>query len=183
MIVSNNPVSIILNLKTLNFIAEFPLGPCNEQCFQDLYFDLPDRSLSQKKWALRLRKSGNMDRIAIKGPAIEVSDGSISRPEIEMESNHEAVKRIMAHMKGLGINIVSTLSKQNINVEDSFKFLRLEVIQKRDTRRVVRKIFDPGTSEPIAELDIDQVSFIAGDKENLNTMRSRLNRGRRRIAL
>ncbi|MGO8819741.1 MAG: methylated-DNA--[protein]-cysteine S-methyltransferase [Desulfomonilaceae bacterium] len=165
VIVSNNPASIILNLKTLNFIAGFPLGPWNEQCFQDLYFDLPDRSLSQRKWALRLRKCGNMDRIAIKGPAIEMSDGSISRPEIEMESNREAVKRIMAHMKGLGINIVSTLSKQYINVQDSLKFLRLEVIQKRDTRRVVRKIFDPGTSEPIAELDIDQVSFIAGDKE------------------
>ncbi len=165
VIVSNSPASIILNLKSLNSIAEFPLGPCNEQYFQDLYFDLPDRSLYQRKWALRLRRNGKMDRVAMKGPSIEVSDGSIKRPEIEMQSNHEAMKSIVAHMKDLGINIVSTLSKQSGNAEDSLKFLGLEVIQERDTRRIVRNIFDPETSEPIAEMDIDQVSFIAGDKQ------------------
>ncbi len=165
VIVSNNPSEIILYLKTLDLIAEFPLGPCNEQCFQDIYFDLPARPLSQKKWALRLRKSGDTGRIALKGPASELTDGLLRRPEIEMRSNHEAIKSVMALLKDLGINIISTSPKQNAKAEDSLKLLGFDVIQKRDIRRVIRKMFLPGTSKPIAELDIDKVSFIVGDKE------------------
>ena len=131
VIVSNNPSEIILYLKTLDLIAEFPLGPCNEQCFQDLYFDLPERPLSQKKWALRLRKSGDTGRIALKGPASELTDDLIRRPEIEMGSNHEAVKGVMTLLKDLGINIVSTSPKQNAKAEDSLKLLGFDVIQKR----------------------------------------------------
>ncbi len=164
IIVSDNPSEVIHNLKTLKLLGEFPLGPNKERRFQDLYFDLPGRFLSQKKWALRLRRLGAVQKIAIKGPASGLSDGSLTRPELEMEWNLDALKRIVGLMRDIGINIAANPPRENIDAERSLKFLGLEVIQKRDTCRIVRKIFDPQNSEPVAEMDIDHVSFVVGDR-------------------
>ncbi|MGC8603482.1 MAG: hypothetical protein ACP5VS_07330, partial [Desulfomonilaceae bacterium] len=108
----------------------------------------------------RLRRYDEGEKVTMKGPAQQFSDGSLKRPEFEIEWKNNSLKRILDLIQDIGVSLSSTLSGQNVDPELSIRSLGLDVIQKRDTCRTSRKIFDSRHSESIAQLDIDQVSFM-----------------------
>ena len=164
VIISESPWEIVSGLNELGLIGKFALAPIHKLHFKDFYFDLHDRSLTKRKWGLRLRRQEDGAKIALKGPGLELKDGSIERPELEMEWSQQALDKILKLMVKIGINIDSKPETGNGNVEKSLRSLGLTVIQERDTHRIVRKMYGTTKREPIGEFVIDQVSFFVGNK-------------------
>lgn len=164
LIVSVVPQQIVDVIRKLPFVGEFPLGEEMNQSFDDMYFDLPDRALSRKKWAIRVRRYSHVEKVAMKGPASELSDGALKRPELEMRWDMDCPEQILQMIESLGVDH----KKSELRPTDAERFLvsiGFEVIQRRETHRITRKIVDPTNSVPVAELAIDRVSFAAGDEK------------------
>lgn len=165
VIVSQNPEKLKAEITGLSSLAQFPLEHAQEITFQDLYFDSPDRGLSKRKWALRLRQYPDCEKIAMKGPALQHDDGSLSRPELETGSDTQALVRISKLAVDIGVNLDVGKLSRNLGAETSLKRMGLEIIQKRNTRRTTRVILDPEKTKPIGELAFDEVSFSAGAQD------------------
>ncbi|MGC8659178.1 MAG: methylated-DNA--[protein]-cysteine S-methyltransferase [Desulfomonilaceae bacterium] len=164
VIISENPWDIISKLNKIDSVGKFRLGPISELHFKDFYFDMCDRSLSRRKWGFRLRRDAGGDKIALKGPGVELKDGSIERPELEMEWNGEALDYVLKLMDRIGVCVEPEWGLSHSDVFESLHSLGLAVIQERDTKRTARKIFRSLGRGPVGELVIDQVSFFVGDK-------------------
>jgi len=165
VIVSQNPGKLKADVAGLSSLAQFPLEEAQVITFRDLYFDSPDRGLSKRKWALRLRQYSDCEKLAMKGPALKHDDGTLSRPELETGSDTEALARIVKLALDIGVNLDMGKLPRNLGAETSLKRLGLEVIQKRDTHRTTRAILDPEKIKPIGELAVDEVSFSAGAQD------------------
>lgn len=167
LIVSVAPQQIVDVIRKLPFVGEFPLGEEVNQSFDDLYFDLPDHALSRKKWAMRVRRYSYVEKVAMKGPASELSDGALKRPELEMPWDTDCPEQILEMLESLGVDHKKSAFRPT-DAEGFLMSIGFEVIQRRETHRIIRKIFDPTNSVPVAELAIDRVSFAAGDEKLLH---------------
>ncbi len=165
VIVSQNPGKLKADVAGLSSLAQFPLEEAQETTFRDLYFDSPDRALSRRKWALRLRQYSDCEKLAMKGPALKHNDGSLSRPELETGSDTQALARIAKLAMNIGVNLDIGKLSENLDAETSLKRMGLEIIQKRNTHRTTRAIRDPEKTKTIGELAVDEVSFSAGAQD------------------
>ncbi len=161
IIVSSHPEEIAREISMLEHIDDLHLGNLHEDSFEDTYFDLPNGVLSGKMWALRSRRFGDHEKIALKGPASEHEDGALERTEHEMDWNREAPQRIRILLKGLKISISLPETSNAMNSEEFLKAVGFSIIQRRWTTRKTRKIFAQGNQRPVAELAIDKVVFDA----------------------
>lgn len=162
LIVSVTPHEIVDVIRNLPFVGEFPLGKEINQSFEDLYFDFPDQALSRKKWAMRVRRYSDAEKVAMKGPASELSDGALKRPELEMPWDMDCPEQILQMLESLGVgHKESTL--RDTDAERFLISIGFEMIQRRTTHRITRNIIDPTNSLAVAELAMDRVNFTVGE--------------------
>lgn len=163
IIVSGSPDEIAGKIAELKHIGSLKLAGGLEECFEDVYFDLTDRSLASKMWALRVRHFANHEKIAFKGPASETIDGVLERPEHEMQWTKDAPQKIATFLKELGIKIHRIKKTYTASSEEFLMAAGFTVIQRRHTTRTTRELFAEGNLTAVAELAIDRVTF-ATDK-------------------
>jgi inorganic triphosphatase YgiF len=163
LIVSQTPRRVVAALESLGHIAAYKLRPCPSTTLRDIYLDLPDGTLRQRGYALRLRHGGSRWLLALKGRARPVPGGGVERVEIEGSADDpnlsaridtalggiEAWKRL----RDLGSEPLATLLDAGFGT-----------IQERVTHRRSRDVL--GTDGAVlAHLAIDSVTYRVQERD------------------
>lgn len=124
----------------------------------DRYFDTPERDLSGRRFALRLRRTGDETLIAVKDGGTE-REGAMRRLEIEASWSPQALTRALGTLREAGISVEDGLPDDQADPTAVLERLGFVVIQEREIERRIRHVLAPGEPKLLAELDIDTVAY------------------------
>jgi len=157
-IVSDRPADVAQEIAQTRSIEGYSLSDTDAVTFHDLYFDTPGADLGKCRSALRLRLAGSSIRIAFKGPDRLAAHGGLERPEIDVVWSRDALDRLAAALSRLGANFNSDRFFQN-DPESTLEASGMQLIQRRHTLRMQKKVFLRSGGEAVAEMAIDRVTY------------------------
>ena len=165
ILVAAAPQRLADEIAALPSIAEHRLLPAREISLRDAYLDTPERALSARGFALRVRRCDDVPWFTLKGPdrGADVV-GAVRRQELELPVSGEALERILVELRGCGLDFAP---KPEPDVRDPLAALRargFSVIQERDARRRRRDALD-SQGRVCAELAIDCVRHRLGARD------------------
>jgi inorganic triphosphatase YgiF len=164
LVSSDDPDQMLSKIGDMVSIDDYMLEPAGSFLIRDYYLDTPTGELSGQRWALRIRREGEQVWITVKGPSRERSGGILERTEVELPWSPKA----FATLSSLPVMQSSSISPlQKITTPgDAMETLidaGLRVIQKRETRRVIRLVRHIETNQVVAELALDRVMYHIDD--------------------
>jgi len=165
IIMHKNPLEIAQKISAQTHLAGYPLNHKDNVFIKDIYFDTPEKSLQQKRFALRIRVQNQQAYVTIKGKTHIQEDGAIRRLEIEKEWSQQSWMEIISLLKA---EKILPESVQPLKFNDSHSALSsagLEPIQERTTDRQIRQVMDRDRKKTLAELAIDKAIYQLHDKE------------------
>lgn len=147
------------------------LAGASWSCFElreqvDRYFDLPGGALARGDRALRLRALRGELFLTGKGPA-RVLDGSVvARVEVELPWSPEALELCLEHLARSGLELALPAGGVPEDPDAALAALGLHEVQRRATTRRAAQLERDGAA--IGELVLDEVRYLAGDREVLH---------------
>lgn len=160
LVSSDDPDVMLSKIGDMVSIDDYILGPVGSFLISDYYFDTPKGELSRQKWALRVRREGEHVWITIKGPSRESDGGILERTEMELPWSPKAFATLssLPVTQSLSVSPFQKIETQGDALE-TFINAGLIVIQKRETRRVIKHIRHMMKNQVIAELALDRVIY------------------------
>ncbi|MGO9122445.1 MAG: CYTH domain-containing protein [Desulfomonilaceae bacterium] len=165
LVSSDDPDVMLSKIGEMVSIDDYILGRAGSFLIRDYYFDTAAGELSRQKWALRIRREGEQVWITVKGPSRESKGGILERTEMELPWSPKAfaILSSLPVTQSLSISPFQKIRTPGDALE-TFINAGLIVIQKRDTRRVIKHIRHIMTNQVIAELALDRVIYHIDDK-------------------
>lgn len=162
LVVSANPGPVMDHLAALDRIGAYELLPAGSAVIHDRYYDTPERSFLDRAIALRLRRTGDSYLLCMKGHERLHECGGVERDEFEepwSEETLETIIRVVGFCPG-----DSRAAAAGAGPEQALDRLGLQVIQDRQTTRIIRDIVDPQepARRPCAEMALDTVDYLFG---------------------
>lgn len=166
-VITSKMEDIARDIAGLSTILSYDLKPAPVSRFHDYYYDLPGGILRQRRISLRVRRVENSFLVSTKSNAEQLIGHGVRRIEIEDTWSEESWNRVMNLLR-----LKQSQSKVQFYKSSpmrTFSKTGLITIQQRKTRRVVRQILARGKPKngPIAELDIDYVTFLGTPRVRL----------------
>ncbi len=165
LVSSDDPDEMLSKIGDMVSIDDYMLEQAGSFLIRDFYLDTPAGELSGQKWALRIRRQGEQVWIAVKGPSRERNGGILERTEMELPWSPKAFATIssLPVMQSLSISPFQEI-KTPADALETFINAGLIVIQKRETRRVIKHIRHMMANQLLAELALDRVMYQIDDK-------------------
>ncbi len=159
-IIDENPADVLERVSTLTELAGLRLDPTQGRAIRDVYFDLPDRSLTAQRVALRYREQDGRGYYTMKRDAVTDASGRSSRQEVERPATPEGLGEVLQAIGDAGVTVPGAESDADgVEALTSRGFI---VIQDRTNRREVRRLLDPTSSAELAEMVLDTVRYVVG---------------------
>jgi CYTH domain len=162
-IITNNAEDLAQDLAGLTSILEYDLKPGPTRRIHDVYYDTKRGLLQRRMISLRVRKTDGNLLVSMKSDPQRLDREGVRRIEIEAPWSPQSLARIQETLRGQQF----PKSKfPRLLPADAFASMGLRIIQERTTRRMVREILrhDAPRAKPVAELDIDKVTFVEDPK-------------------
>ncbi|MDR7522023.1 MAG: CYTH domain-containing protein [Armatimonadota bacterium] len=160
VIASDVPEAVAERLADLTDLAGYRLLAPQTHAIRDVHFDTPDRALEARDLALRLREIDGQRWISVKGPARPLPGGGVARPEFERPWSPEAVVAALDELARAGVTLPAVgPAPAGLGAREGMLAAGLEVIQDRETRRVVRAVVTEKGEPSLAQLAVDAVVF------------------------
>lgn len=157
VILGERPEEVVKRLGDLTSVAGYALQPKPTVTIRDLYFDTPDGALAAQGLALRIREIDESTLITLKGPSRAMPGGTHERLEIEEPWSRSALERVIEEIRNWDV-LVADSHRGHLRPPGAvLEALGLQVIQHRETRRVIRQVISGATVA--AELAIDRVTY------------------------
>jgi inorganic triphosphatase YgiF len=158
LICSEKPAEIARKIARLTSLAGYRIQTNSPLLLRDLYFDTPNRALQAQEFALRLRGINQKWWIALKGKSEPLDWGGVQRLEIEARWSRRSWKMAVRELERRNIALQGQLARRADPI-DALTSRGLRVVQRRETRRRVRKLMARRGTRVLAELAIDTVTF------------------------
>lgn len=164
-LIINEDQDVTNDLMAISSIMGYDLRPKSVVKIRDTYFDTKKRLLQEQKINLRIRQVGKTLLLTMKSNPKRLSKRGIRRREVEIQWSYDSLARIAQHLKiqppSLARSSFSRLTPSRVLAK-----MGLLAIQRRLTKRVTKDIVrhDKPRSAPLAELDIDDVTFLEGTR-------------------
>jgi len=155
---SQHPREVVRELSGVRAVGCFRLEPRGVRFIHDVYFDTPQRALSARHHALRLRQTGSEWRITLKGPSFSSKCAIAARSELELPWSRESLDRTMSELSVIGIAVDSTGFHAD-NPHATMLELGLVAVQDRTVVRAVRDVLGAGARVSRCEVVIDAVTY------------------------
>lgn len=166
LIYADDPESVARRIAGMVRIADYRLLRQPSVMLRDLYFDTPDEALRSHGLAVRLRESGRIRLITLKGPSRPAGGGGRERLEIEVPWSKTALRRIVKELANRDVVVQAWRFDDDARPLTAMKSLGLQIVQGRETRRTIRDIVPADKKGPrLAELAIDSVAYRFGLEE------------------
>ena len=172
--VGDSPSQALESLESFPTREGLRLERDSEILLRDVYFDLPDRALSARRIALRLREKNGRMRATLKGAGVTDESGLSARPEFEVDFVGAAtIDSLRAVLKEWGVDPGTAASREpgvekpdGHSVENPTRLLEgelgVEVVQERSTRRTLFHLREDRVEESdvtLAEVAFDRVVY------------------------
>lgn len=164
IIVSERPEEVAARIAALDRIDGFLLKDRRIHQIRDVYFDTPGRDLVARKVALRIRDEDGLQKLTVKGEAETLRDVH-SRPELELDWSPAAFEQIADVLHKAGVPLRMPQVTPGLKAEDALRGAGLRPSTARTNRRTGLSVTREGLADRVAELVIDDVTFLAGDLE------------------
>jgi len=151
-------------LSELGEVAGLRCGGFELRRQHDRYFDLPEGALVARDCALRLRQVDDALLVTFKGPSRKAGEGVVARVEVEVPWSPSALDAVRPHLAALGVELEG--SARSTDAEQAFAELGLRCVQERRTDRRATALERGAT--PVAELVLDEVVYVAGERRVLH---------------
>lgn len=172
---SDRPERLARRIAAVDEVAGCRLVAETALCLRDTYLDTPDRRLGSAGAALRIRRSEDRTRIAVKTRGRTLEGGGLDRLEVEREGDLAGWAEIRARLQSLGVGLEeegpgdeepAALSGDRSGWGTPAEVAArtgLEVIQDRETLRRPARVVSAGGGR-VAELVVDRVVFRPGGR-------------------
>jgi hypothetical protein len=166
-VITNKGDDIGGDIAGLTSVLEYDLKPKPPHRIHDTYYDTSQGLLRKRKTALRIRRMDESLLVSLKSNPQPLDGKGVRRIEIEAPWSQQSLARIQETLKKKRLPEKSRVSKDSPWA--AFASMGLRVVQERMTRRMVRDVFrhDKPERRPVAELDIDNVTFLGDPKVRL----------------
>jgi hypothetical protein len=166
-VITNKGDDIGGDIAGLTSVLEYDLKPKPPHRIHDTYYDTRQGLLRKRKTALRIRRIDESLLVSLKSNPQPLEGKGVRRIEIEAPWSQQSLARIQETLKKKRSPDKSRASKSSPWA--AFASMGLRVVQERMTRRMARDILphDKPTGRPVAELDIDNVTFLGDPKVRL----------------
>jgi inorganic triphosphatase YgiF len=145
----------------LDAIASLRVRNREVEQISDAYFDSPDRRLFIARVALRVRNLNGRELLTLKGET-RVSDGVLSREELEVEWSPEGLDEVLEALSQAGISLGDIdAARAATTAREAMRALGLEGSAARENRRVALRLARDDTV--VAEVAVDAVLLTAGE--------------------
>lgn len=162
-VTGDDPDAFLDEVARLPMLGDMRLGPPIDHRLHDIYWDIADGELRDKRLSLRLRSIDELQVFTVKGGSSS-ADGLFSRYELEVPATAENWPEVRAVLVGEGAPL--GLDVAGDEPADWLRAAGLYPTQDRVTRRTVRYAFATGAgkadSQPLAELALDRTRFDFG---------------------
>lgn len=162
LIIAPNPETFLRQMANTSTILNYQLRKKGRRKIRDIYLDTKSGDLKTGRLALRLRKMNNNYLLTLKGKTVIYDWGGVKRLEIELPWSLKSVKQMNRILTENQIpfifseNLYRTLNPVNY----LHQLTDIEIIQDRETRRLIRYITQKEHPEKIlAEMALDIVSY------------------------
>ncbi|HYY90699.1 MAG TPA: CYTH domain-containing protein [Candidatus Dormibacteraeota bacterium] len=153
---------VLQDIARITSLTNYRLKPRDTLTIRDMYFDTRQEILRQKKINLRLRKTDHDLLLSIKSDPKRLPGKGVRRREVELSWSISSLLTIADELEmKVPISMMrefSRLSPAKVLAEMGFREIQ-DRVTNREVRDIVRR--DKPRSSPIAEMDIDRVTFLA----------------------
>jgi hypothetical protein len=163
LVITNEAEDLAKDIAGLTSILEYDLKPGPTRRIHDVYYDTGRGLLQRRRISLRIRRTDGNLLVSMKSNPQRLEREGVRRIEFEAPWSPQSLARIQETLRGQRSG-KSRFSK--LSPSDAFASMGLRIIQERTTRRMVREILrhDAPRAKPMAELDIDKVTFLGDPK-------------------
>jgi hypothetical protein len=166
VVVSDRPKDLFSRIDGLTSIGPYKLLPSILLKIEDYYLETELKTLTTRRWALRLRNVGPETRIALKGPSTETDWGGVERVEIDLVWNPDSLSKILSELRGRQLDV--KLPYNGKFYADPLRTLMaagLHVVQHRRTARRSKEVVETDSNDRTAELVLDSVVYFVAEGE------------------
>ncbi len=158
LIRASSPHAVAEQIAALPAIAGYRLLPQEPLRLRDLYVDTPQRVLSSKRVAFRLRTIDGAPWLTLKGPSRMTEWGGEERFELEDRWSPETLGRISEMLRRLAsVHVAAAYQTEPLDALAAIGFV---VVQDRETLRMPRDVVRGDAPERVlAELAVDSVVY------------------------
>ena len=161
LLVTDDAIAVFDRLSRLDQLAGCALGTAELRHIHDYYFDTHDKQLGKAGIALRLREQ-NGDYLLIIKANEQVSDNGLTqRYEWEQPWHADAYENMFVELTNIGVSIKPVVFSEADDLA-LMKQTGFEIIQDRETRRIVRAVTCSRASNEM-ELALDRTRYQVGD--------------------
>ena len=167
----DNTEGIISDLAGITSISHFDIRPQQDSRIRDTYFDTKQGLLEKQQISLRIRRLNRTRLLTIKSNPQSLSMMGVRRREFELVWSYESIGR-MARWLNLKTPVSSSRKFSRLRPSDVLTEMGLRMVQDRTTSRHASDIFrrDKPRTEPVAELDFDQVTFLGKTRVQISEL-------------
>jgi inorganic triphosphatase YgiF len=162
ILTSPDRAATIEAIAALDAIGGYTVARRSEHALSDAYFDTPSRDLQAVRLALRVRGDDGRDRLTVKGEG-RIEAGVVSRYELERDWSPEALDEVLAVLRDGGVNVDTSRLDTRGGAMNALQSLGFQPTSPRTNRRTALALAST-SGEVLAELDVDRVTFKAGDR-------------------
>ncbi len=110
-------------------LAELGASACTSMVQADVYLSHPSRDFAQTHEALRIRRTGNENRVTYKGPRKSGPTKTREEIEIRFADGDEACEQLARLLENLGFRPVATVRKQRttFRLTESARLLEIAI--------------------------------------------------------
>src|SRR5919108_5482047 len=160
-IIVDDVSEVLQDIGGITSILDYDIVPRRVFKIKDSYFDTSKDALKRKKINLRVRKTNTSLLLTMKSKPQHGSGRGVRRKEVELEWSYESLARMARLLK---MNIPHSMSREFSKLRPLRVLGEMDLrrIQERHTERDARVIvrLNKPRSAPLAELDIDRVTFL-----------------------
>ena len=164
-VVAGDPEGIFESIAAWPAIAGHTLSAATVLILHDRYFDTESGALAGARFALRIRETEGARLLALKGKSRRLDGGGITRLELEGPCSAETLAAIHRTLARHGVHLPAPAAPAvDGDVDAALRRMGLDVIQDRQTRRLLRRLHGGGGEAPLGELVLDRVDYRVGGR-------------------
>jgi len=157
MMVADDPAALIAEVSALDSIAGLSLGPTVALQADDSYFDSPDKALTGRGLALRLRRLPDRSLIGLKGEEMWTEKG-VLRLELEAPWSSNSLADVLHELGFREVRLTwPGTAITGADPQDVLASMDLAAFQTRQLSRCARPVLD-ADGDAVAELAVDTVT-------------------------
>lgn len=161
-IIGPRPRAILEHIRLTERIGRFRVMFREMQVFDDRYYDTPRGDLTERGFALRVRKEGERRIITLKYPGTADQRGVTRRGEMELPWSLANRRLILRRLEHEGVGLHTQGSRGPNDLPDAPEDAEMVEIQFRRTLRNifgVTELSEANSDEPYEELCLDETVY------------------------